>query len=110
MRNFIFGVVFAGFFTVTGVALASTVTGGASFDDVWTAIADLRNDTGSTRSDIGELKLQLTAKAAQDALDRQAIVDALEKLQSRDAGMVKGGGIAHSEHYVLGDASFQGIR
>jgi len=111
MRNFIFGFIFAGLFAATGVALAGTVTGGASFDDVWTAITGLRSDVTTTRDDLNALKLQLSAKTVQEALDKRAITDALAKLQNSGVdGPVAGGGIAHSEHYVLGDASFQGIR
>ncbi len=107
MRNFIFGVLFAGFFAVAGVAVASTVTGGASFDDVWTAIIDIRSDVISTDGDLSMLKLQLTAKAAQDALDKQAMTDALEALKNNTVVKNANGGIAHSEHYILQDAKFE---
>jgi predicted XRE-type DNA-binding protein len=110
MRNFIFGVIFAGLFATVGVAAASTVTGGTSFDDVWTAIVDIRSDANATKSDLSTLKLQLTAKATQDALDKQAILDELDVLKKSRTVSVPGSSIAHSEHYTLGDTSFQGIQ
>ncbi|MEI7750010.1 MAG: hypothetical protein WCJ25_03325 [Candidatus Moraniibacteriota bacterium] len=111
MRNFIFGFIFAGVFAVTGVALAGTVTGGSSFEDVWTAITGIRGDVSTTKDDLNTLKLQLSAKAAQDALDKQAIKDELKTLKTTHTGIVNPvGATAHSEHYTLGDASFQGAQ
>ncbi len=110
MRNFIFGFIFAGMFAVTGVALADTVTGGNSFDDVWVAITGIQSDASVTKDDLNTLKLQLSAKAAQDALDKQAILDELATLKNGHTASVSGNGIAHSEHFTLGNASFQSIQ
>lgn len=100
MRNFMFGFLFAGFFAVTGIAFASTVTGGESFEDVWTAIVDLRTE-------IAELKTELTVESTREALEDQAVADSIEELRTRGVAAPVDGGVAHSEHFILGDASFE---
>ncbi|MEI6650161.1 MAG: hypothetical protein WCL23_01865 [Candidatus Moraniibacteriota bacterium] len=110
MKQFLFGVAFASLFTMAGVALAGTVTSGNSFEDVWTAITGTQSEISATRSDLNTLKLELATKAVQDALEQKAIEDELAALKKTRTVSISDSGIAHSEHYVLGDASFQGIR
>jgi len=99
MKKFLIMVVFAGFFTVAGAALA---TDGEviSFDDLVAAVSGLQ-------SEIADLKTELTVKAAQDALARQELADAIEELRNRSAAVTAENGIARSEHFILGDASFE---